>query len=392
MGKSVAHILKNVNLDVEEGEYLAIMGPSGSGKTTLMNLIGCLDVPTSGSYLLGGRDVTTCNNKQLAEVRNKELGFVFQSFNLLPKLTALENVALPLLYGGVKKAERLERARAALETVGLSDRVDHRPDQLSGGQCQRVAIARAIVGKPRLLLAGDYAGAKAHALAMRDLFGPDSYYLELQDHGIPQQKQVLQGLVALHQETGIPLVATNDAHYLTRQDAAIQDVLMCIQMGKTVEDPNRMRFETQEFYLKSEQEMAALFPDWPEALENTAKIAADCNVDFQFGVYHLPEFKLPPGYTDGDAYFETLCRQGFARRYPQGSEEYEKQLAYEMDMIRQMGFVEYFLIVSDFIGYAKSHDIPVGPGRGSAAGSMVAYCLDITDVDPMKYSCTLSGS
>ena len=159
MGKTVTHVLKNVDLDVSEGDYLAIMGPSGSGKTTLMNLIGCLDVPTSGSYLLGEREITKCSGKELAEVRNKDIGFVFQSFHLLPKLTALDNVALPLLYGGVKKAERQERARAALETVGLADRLDHRPDQLSGGQCQRVAIARAIVGKPRLLLADEPTGA-----------------------------------------------------------------------------------------------------------------------------------------------------------------------------------------------------------------------------------------
>ena len=159
MGKTVTRVLRDVSLDVSEGEYLAIMGPSGSGKTTLMNLIGCLDVPTSGSYLLGEREITKCSGRELADVRNREIGFVFQSFHLLPKLTALDNVALPLLYGGVKKAERQERARAALETVGLADRIDHRPDQLSGGQCQRVAIARAIVGKPRLLLADEPTGA-----------------------------------------------------------------------------------------------------------------------------------------------------------------------------------------------------------------------------------------
>jgi DNA polymerase-3 subunit alpha len=250
-----------------------------------------------------------------------------------------------------------------------------------------IALSACLAGEiPRRILSGDWAGAKAHALEMREIFGEDGYYLELQDHGIPEQREVVEGILRLHRETGIPLVATNDAHYLRREDAEMHDVLLCIQTGKTVDDPNRMKYEPRNFYLRSEEEMAALFPQCPDALENTAKIAGLCNLDFEFGVHHLPEFKLPDGWTDGDAYFESLCTQGFARRYPQGSAEYRKRLQDEMAMIRKMGFVDYFLIVSDFISFAKGRGIPVGPGRGSAAGSMVSYCLDITDVDPMKYN------
>ncbi len=250
-----------------------------------------------------------------------------------------------------------------------------------------IALSACLAGEiPRRIMNGDYEGAKKHALEMRQIFGDDGYYLELQDHNLPEDAQVTAGIIRLHRETGIPLVATNDAHYLTREDAKLQDVLMCIQTGKTVDDPDRMKFETDEFYIKSEDEMLTLFPQWPEAIENTQRIADACNLDFVFGEHHLPEFKLPEGESDSDSYFEKLCWSGFERRYPKGQEDLKERLRFEMNMIRKMGFVDYFLIVSDFIGYAKRHQIPVGPGRGSAAGSMVSFCLDITDVDPMKYS------
>ena len=275
-------------------------------------------------------------------------------------------------------------SQAFLEGFYIKPRVDM--DLLRERHEGLIALSACLAGAvPRLILGSNYEGAKAHALEMEEIFGKGNYFLELQDHGIPAQREAAQGILRIHQETGIPLVVTNDAHYLTRADAATQDTLMAIQMGKTVDDPSRMRFETKEFYIKSEEEMASLFPEVPEAVENTQKIADRCQVEFEFGKYHLPEFKLPEGWTDGDAYFQKLCDDGFALRYPDAPEGYRQRLEYEMGVIRQMGFVEYFLIVSDFIGYAKGRGIPVGPGRGSAAGSMVAYCLRITEIDPMKY-------
>ena len=248
-----------------------------------------------------------------------------------------------------------------------------------------ICLSGCVAGEiPQKVLIGDYEGARARALELRELFGED-FYLEIQDHGLDEEKRAAQGIISIHKETGIPLVLTNDAHYIEREDAYYQDVLMCIQMGKTVDDPNRMRFDSKELYLKDEEEMAALFPQYPEAMANTVEIAARCNFDFEFGHYHLPRFKLPQGETDSYDYLKKLCEKGFEQRYP-GREEVRPQLEYELEMIKQMGFVDYFLIVSDFIGYAKRNGIPVGPGRGSAAGSVVSYCLHITDVDPIKYS------
>lgn len=248
------------------------------------------------------------------------------------------------------------------------------------------------------IINGDYEGAKARALELSALFGEDGFYLELQSHGIREERIAAEGLARLHRETGIPLVLTNDAHYMKKEDARVQDVLMCIQMGKTVDNPDRMRFEGSEFYLKSEAEMLELLvgiPEIAEAAENTTRIAERCNFDFEFGHYHLPSFPLPAGEADGFAYLEKLCDGGFEKRYAHiyskenaeaELETLKKQLRYELDMIKSMGFTDYFLIVSDFIAYAKSQGIPVGPGRGSAAGSIVSYCLEITDVDPIKYS------
>ncbi|WP_456078335.1 DNA polymerase III subunit alpha [Mogibacterium diversum] len=252
--------------------------------------------------------------------------------------------------------------------------------------CLSACLAGAI---PRKILNGDYSGAKAEALELRDIFGKDNFYLEIQNHFLDDDKPATQGLVKLAEDIGAPLVATNDAHYIKRSDAKAHDVLLAIQTGSTVDDENRMRFANDEFYLKSESEMMELFPDHPEAIENSHKISERCNVEFEFGEYHLPEFIPPEGMTNKD-YLRKLCYEGLERRYGsealQDGSKYRDRLESELEVIEKMGYVEYFLIVWDFIHYAKSNDIPVGPGRGSAAGSIVAYSLAITEIEPIKYN------
>ena len=249
-----------------------------------------------------------------------------------------------------------------------------------------IALSACLAGAiPQYLMEEDYDAALAYAQRMAGIMGPEHFYLELQDHGIPEQTAVNQGVLRLARETGLPLVVTNDAHYLRQEDAKMQDVLLCIQTGKTVDDTNRMKFQTEEFYLKSEEQMRALFPNCPEAFDNTVRIAQRCNVEFVFHEYHLPSFPVPDGQTS-EAFFNKLCWDGFRERYPDRPEEYRKRLEYEIDVITRMGYVNYYLIVWDFIRYAKESGIPVGPGRGSGAASIAAYCIHITEVDPMKYA------
>ena len=232
---------------------------------------------------------------------------------------------------------------------------------------------------------GFYEEGKKAALRLRDIFGENNFFLELQDHGLPEQKQVNQALMRMHSETGIPLVVTNDVHYTLESDAQAHDILLCIQTQKKVTDENRMRYEGGQYFIKSPEEMEALFPYAKEALENTQKIAERCHVEIEFGEYKLPKYDVPHGFTALE-YLQKLCKEGLVKRYGNPSDELKQRLEYEIETIRSMGFVEYFLIVWDFIKYAKDNDIMVGPGRGSAAGSIVSYCLEITNIDPIKYN------
>ena len=247
-----------------------------------------------------------------------------------------------------------------------------------------IALSACLAGEiPKAILSGDFDRAKSIIKEYKELF--DEFYLEIQDHGIEEQKKLNPLLVKLAKETDTPLVATNDVHYIKSEDAKNQDVLLCIQTGKTLDEENRMKFETDEFYLKSEDEMKALFKYAPEAIENTNLIAEKCNFEFVFGERHLPEYAVPDGMAPFD-YLHKLCDEGLKKRYTNPTSEHFERLEYELGVIRQMGFIDYFLIVWDFINYAKSNGIPVGPGRGSAAGSIVSYVLGITDIEPLRYN------
>ena len=249
-----------------------------------------------------------------------------------------------------------------------------------------IALSACLSGKlPRLLADGLFESACQHAREMQEIFGAGNYFIELMDHGLEDEKRVLPELVRVSEETGIPLVCTNDCHYLSREDAAAQEVLMCIQTGKTLEDENRMRMETDTLYVKSEDEMRTLFAKWPDAVERTEEIAKRCQVDFVFGETKLPRFPTEPGETS-EQMLRRLCEAGLAELYQPVTDEARSRMEYELSVIIKMGYVDYFLIVWDFINYARSQNIVVGPGRGSGAGSIVAYCLHITQLDPLKYN------
>ena len=276
-------------------------------------------------------------------------------------------------------------SRAYTEGFYFRPRVDREllPGHTDGLICLSACLAGEV---PRALTAGDYQKAKEAAAWYRDLFGAENYFIEVQNHGIEDQLRILPQLVKLSQELGVGLVATNDTHYLKKEDHSLQHLLLCIQTNHTVDEELELEFPTQEFYLKSGDEMAELFQSIPSAIQNTVEIARRCQVDFEFGQTKLPKFEAPNG-EDNLEYFLRLCREGFVRRYGENAPpEYRERLEYEISVIHKMGYVNYYLIVHDFINYARSRDIPVGPGRGSGAGSIAAYCMGITGIDPMRLS------
>lgn len=248
-----------------------------------------------------------------------------------------------------------------------------------------IALSGCVAGEiPQLILTGKRDAATELARDYERIFGQGNFYLEVQDHGLEIEQQVCRAIFQISKETGIPLVASNDAHYIRKDDAAVHDVLLCIQTGRAVKDQDRLRFTGNEFYLKSETEMRELFADHPEASDNTLEIAARCNLEFTFGEFHLPYFAIPDDYSP-ETYLNQLTWEKFARRYPQADKTVSDRLAYELKMINEMGFAEYFLIVQDLVAWSKDNGVPVGPGRGSAAGSLVSYVLGITTIDPLKY-------
>ncbi|MDE6149421.1 MAG: DNA polymerase III subunit alpha, partial [Ruminococcus sp.] len=249
-----------------------------------------------------------------------------------------------------------------------------------------ICLSACLAGEiPRKLSNGDYSGAKETALKYLNIFGEGNYYIEIQNHKFADQQRIIPSLIKLSQETGIPLVVTNDAHYIKKSDAKAQRVLVCISTATTVDDPNKLEFPTEEFYIKSGEEMSQLFPSQPQAIFNTVKIAEQCNIEFEFGQTKLPYFHIE-GVDNNERFLRDMCRAGLYKRYGEPTKEALDRMEYELSVITQMGYTDYYLIVWDFINYAKKQGIPVGCGRGSGAGSLCAYCIGITGIDPLKYN------
>ena len=249
-----------------------------------------------------------------------------------------------------------------------------------------ICLSACVMGEiPQAIIKGNQGKAEALVREYIDIFGKDNFFLEIQNHQLPEERIMDRGLIELAHKYGIGLVATNDLHYVRREDSEFHDILLCVQMQKTFDDPTRMRFNNDDYYMKSPEEMAALFPDCPEALENTAKIAARCQVEFEFGKLQLPYYPIPASYQDDEAYLRHLCEKNLPAHYPEVTQEVRERLEYELGIIHRMGYDSYFLVVWDFINHSREKGIAVGPGRGSAAGSIVAYLLGITNLDPLKY-------